>query len=313
MAGERTRRKRVIGLAAVAGMLASLLGLQAVSAVAIPYGAQLRERFVVNDDGTPADGDPDGSANVFLDLDPSTGDVCVDWAITGIGTPVAARVHRGVEGTNGPSVFDLPTPPAAGGDITCLTVAADALGDIVAEPTAYYLLLSTDEFPDGALRGQLHLTGLCQMYLWRQGEVDEGVTDLSSREGEAVHVSGTFADGADVDVTVVHEGTVVARDVTITRTDGFTYAELDLAFEAGDHGLWSVSAVDPAIGDCESTATIDVEQSFAAPGDGGGGAPLPDTALAPAPAPSLRATLLLLLAAVSLAVPASYRAVRMRR
>ena len=75
-----------------------------------------------------------------------------------IGSPVAAHIHEGEAGENGPIVVPL-TPPAAGNPGTsagCVSgVDAGLLTRIRATPNRFYVNVHTGAFPAGAVRGQL--------------------------------------------------------------------------------------------------------------------------------------------------------------
>jgi hypothetical protein len=64
---------------------------------------------------------------------------------------VADHIHPGVAGVNGSPVVDF------GGSLSgCVSGVDPALiGDIIANPSAYYFNVHTAEFPGGAVRGQL--------------------------------------------------------------------------------------------------------------------------------------------------------------
>jgi hypothetical protein len=99
-------------------------------------------------------GDPDGGGSVKLTLNPATKQVCYDFEISGVSTPLMAHIHQGPALKNGPPVVTLFTGP--GGELDgCVTWLRGQLSEIVAHPTDFYVSVETTEFPDGALRGQL--------------------------------------------------------------------------------------------------------------------------------------------------------------
>jgi hypothetical protein len=75
--------------------------------------------------------------------------VCWSYRTQRIGTPVAAHIHAGVAGSNGPVVVPL----AAGSG--CVDISRDLARSIKAHPGRYYLNVHTAAFPGGAIRGQL--------------------------------------------------------------------------------------------------------------------------------------------------------------
>jgi hypothetical protein len=78
--------------------------------------------------------------------------VCWELKIGGIGTPVAAHVHRGRSGIAGPVVVPLGAKYARKGCTTTTLVIANAL---LARPSVYYVNVHTAKYPAGAVRGQL--------------------------------------------------------------------------------------------------------------------------------------------------------------
>ena len=101
----------------------------------------------------PGPGDPDGSGEVFLDL-VGDGLVCLRLTVRGIGTPMAAHIHDAAVGAAGPIVVTLPTPifnTSSG----CVEVAPALFADIAAHPGEFYVNVHNEQFPAGAVRGQL--------------------------------------------------------------------------------------------------------------------------------------------------------------
>ena len=99
-------------------------------------------------------GDSDGAGTLLLTVDTGKAQVCYDFTLSGLATPLMAHIHKGPALQNGPSVVTLFTGP--GGQLhDCLQWTDKWLTAIVADPAAFYVEVSTTEFPDGALRGQL--------------------------------------------------------------------------------------------------------------------------------------------------------------
>lgn len=99
-------------------------------------------------------GDPDGSGSALIGLSPGGNEICFSINVSGIAPATAAHIHKGAVGVNGPVVVGL-TPPTDGSSIGCVAVDPELLKDILKNPQDYYVNVHNDDFPDGAIRGQL--------------------------------------------------------------------------------------------------------------------------------------------------------------
>jgi hypothetical protein len=103
----------------------------------------------------PGPGDPDGSGSVVIVLDPGTGEVCYDWQVTGIQPPLTgAHIHKAPAGQPGPVVVPTPRTSDFAGD-ACVFADKRLVAAILAHPDEYYFNVHNQEYPAGALRGQL--------------------------------------------------------------------------------------------------------------------------------------------------------------
>ncbi|MFI6739341.1 CHRD domain-containing protein [Nonomuraea sp. NPDC050451] len=76
-----------------------------------------------------------------------------------VAKPTAFHIHRGKAGKNGPVVIDLLSNGATHGNTSSGSVRVkdtSVLNGIKKNPKNWYANLHTSEFPDGAVRGQLH-------------------------------------------------------------------------------------------------------------------------------------------------------------
>ncbi|MDQ3326807.1 MAG: CHRD domain-containing protein [Actinomycetota bacterium] len=105
--------------------------------------------------GTPDQGDPDGSGEANVRINPGQRKLCYALNWRDIGAVVAAHVHDAAAGTNGPIVIPLALDGRTGISTGCTTAERDLLVDIIKDPTGYYVNLHTGAFPTGAIRGQL--------------------------------------------------------------------------------------------------------------------------------------------------------------
>jgi len=108
-------------------------------------------------------GDPDGYGVAAITVDPTANTVTFDVAVAGITLPATmAHIHKGTAEESGPVVVPAGGQPDANGMQTSTSEAVDAavIQDILANPAGYYYNVHTDDFPKGALRGQLAVAGM---------------------------------------------------------------------------------------------------------------------------------------------------------
>lgn len=101
----------------------------------------------------PGAADGVGQAHVYLETD---GSICYDFiGIDGLDTPAtAAHIHEGGESEAGPVVLELETP-TEGSLNACAEDQAELSARIAANPAGFYVNVHNEEFPEGAVRGQL--------------------------------------------------------------------------------------------------------------------------------------------------------------
>ncbi|HET8777067.1 MAG TPA: CHRD domain-containing protein [Candidatus Limnocylindria bacterium] len=101
-------------------------------------------------------GNPDGSGSATITLDPETGDVCWDMTADGIGAVTQSHIHTGGEGASGPVLIPLDVDGFDGTTEGCTSdVAAADIQMVLDNPAGFYVNLHTEDFPAGAIRGQL--------------------------------------------------------------------------------------------------------------------------------------------------------------
>lgn len=104
----------------------------------------------------PGPGDTDGSGTATIKLRPEQGEVCFDLTVSNIEPATAAHIHEGAEGVAGSVVVALDPPPTDGSSSGCVSGVDNALIQaILQHPEQYYVNVHNEEFPDGAVRGQL--------------------------------------------------------------------------------------------------------------------------------------------------------------
>jgi len=107
--------------------------------------------------GDSGAGDPDGFGSVAAVVDGNQ--LCFGITVKNLDPPVAAHIHSGKAGGNGPVVVPL-TPPSAGdpgASSGCVPVDPALLDAILSHPGEFYWNVHTGTFAGGAIRGQVFL------------------------------------------------------------------------------------------------------------------------------------------------------------
>ena len=105
----------------------------------------------------PGPGDTDASGTSTVYLRTNTNEVCVDISIDGgmVLPATAAHIHQAPRGEAGPPVVPLTAPNENGLSSTCVVVDAALMQEMVNNPGNFYVNVHNEEFPEGAVRGQL--------------------------------------------------------------------------------------------------------------------------------------------------------------
>lgn len=121
------------------------------------FFATLLGRNEIGPNGQRRAGDLDGQGGATVVTTDTQ--LCFAVAVRGISTPTGLHVHRGRPNQNGDIVVPLDPLPASGdpgASARCVGVASGLLQEITKHPIRFYVNIHTGDFPDGALRGQLH-------------------------------------------------------------------------------------------------------------------------------------------------------------
>jgi hypothetical protein len=141
----------------LAGTALALVAVLAIPASAAP--AQLSAKLTGAQE-VPGPGDPNGKGEAFVTPRPAKRKVCFSLTWKRIEPPTAGHIHKGVEGVAGPvrvTLFEdsqgLPVPGSVDGCVK--RVKRKLVRRIKRHPERFYVNLHNDEYPDGAIRGQL--------------------------------------------------------------------------------------------------------------------------------------------------------------
>lgn len=126
-----------------------------------PAGAEEGDpvRFFTTDlsgaEERPGPGDPDGRGFAHVVTVPSIGLLCYVIFVQNVTLPATgAHIHQAPAGEPGPVVIPLKNPNAAGFSSGCVQGDPDIQG-VHDNPEAYYVNVHNDDYPGGAVRGQL--------------------------------------------------------------------------------------------------------------------------------------------------------------
>ena len=148
----RSRPRISLPLAVTLGLVASLTLAGVVHAAEVTLTADLAG---VTEGDSP--GNPDGSGSATIVVDPTEGTLCWELSAEGIGAVLQSHIHVGAEGESGDVVVPFDVDGFEDTSEGCIEPMEDAaaLQAIVDDPAGYYVNLHTEDFPGGAIRGQL--------------------------------------------------------------------------------------------------------------------------------------------------------------
>jgi hypothetical protein len=137
-------------------LIAALVIPAAEAAAPTQLSAKLRGAAEV-----PGPGDPNGKGEAFIAVKKAKRKVCFQLSYRRIDEPEAAHIHKGGRNDAGPVkvlLFEdpsgLPVPGAVDG---CERTKRKIVRQLSRNPQKFYVNVHNDEFPDGAIRGQLKL------------------------------------------------------------------------------------------------------------------------------------------------------------
>jgi hypothetical protein len=100
--------------------------------------------------------EPNATGSAVLRFRKDGGQVCYRLHAANITLPaLAAHIHKGAAGTNGPVVVPFTAPGANGESSGCSPATAALIDEILGSPSGFYVNVHTKEHPAGAIRAQL--------------------------------------------------------------------------------------------------------------------------------------------------------------
>ena len=109
---------------------------------------------LTGEEEVPGPGDPDGSGSAVIKV--YKAQVFFTLTVENIEPATAAHIHLGLRGEAGPVVAPLEPPPTEGSSSACVDIPRALSLELREHPGRYYVNVHNNEFPAGAIRGQLH-------------------------------------------------------------------------------------------------------------------------------------------------------------
>ena len=133
-------------------LLAALGGASMLLGVGTTGTAVARElRAVLNGDNLTPAGDTDGWGRVAINIDGALNRLCADIEVRSLGEVTAINIHRASDG--GP-VVALQAPDDNDSN-DCDSIGDELADQIQSNPSGFYVLVKTRDFPEGAVRGDI--------------------------------------------------------------------------------------------------------------------------------------------------------------
>ena len=115
-------------------------------------------RATLSGDNVPGGGDRDGWGRLRFEINNTTHRLCADLEVRSIADVTTAQIYRGREGDAGEPVARLERPDDDD-SYDCKQIGVDLAQEIESNPSAFFAMVATSEYPNGAIRGQLGPAG----------------------------------------------------------------------------------------------------------------------------------------------------------
>jgi hypothetical protein len=152
--GASKVRKRLV-LIALAVAVASVMVFGGPASAGKPGTGTLREAELTGAEVVPGPGDPDGSGMGRFHFYPMKNKICYRVTVSGIQTATKAHLHMGDAGEEGGMVKLNLLPPRNSARECVRDLGERFIKKIAHNSSSYYVDVHNDDFPNGAVRGQL--------------------------------------------------------------------------------------------------------------------------------------------------------------
>lgn len=115
-------------------------------------------RATLTGSNVPGGGDRDGWGRLRFEIDNNTHRLCADLEVRSIAEVTSAQIYRGRAGEQGEPVSRLERP-RDDDSYDCKQIGHDLAQEIQSNPSAFFVMVATSEYPNGAIRGQLGPAG----------------------------------------------------------------------------------------------------------------------------------------------------------
>jgi hypothetical protein len=142
-------------------LIVALLALGAVGLLVPALSAAAATQLSANLKGNEevSGGDSNGRGEAFFSVKkPSKRKLCYSLSWEKIEPPIAAHIHKGAEGVDGPikvTLFEDPNGLTASAAEGCVKISEKIAKKLRSTPERFYANVHNAEFPAGAIRGQL--------------------------------------------------------------------------------------------------------------------------------------------------------------
>ena len=139
------------------GVIVTLIGF--IAAVSFVLAAQQEQGRVLSVQLSDTSinskvGDPDGKRTLKLNLQPSENKICYELSVAGLSGVSRVQISSGSMDQPGTAIVSF-SPISAANANDCATLGHDQVMNLVRSPENYYATVENEEFPSGAIRGQL--------------------------------------------------------------------------------------------------------------------------------------------------------------